>query len=53
MTLLILFDAQMKEPTLMGAALAFKAVPAEGLTLSSLLPRQGKENPLLTLWAES
>lgn len=52
-TLLILFDAQMKEPTLTSAALVFKAVPAGGPTLSPLLPRQGKENPLFTLWAET
>ena len=52
-TLLILFDAQMKEPMLTDAALVFKAVPARRLTLRSLLPRQGKENPLLTLWAET
>lgn len=51
--LLILFDAQMKEPTLTGVALVFKAVPAGGPTLSSLLPRQGKENLLFTLWAET
>lgn len=37
----------------MDAALVFKAVPAGRPTFSSLLNRQGKENPLLTLWAET
>lgn len=37
-------DAQMKEPTLMDAALVFKAVPAGRPTFSSL-EQAGQENP--------